>query len=150
MKQDPHAPPLRGSLPPEGADPAWGGPAPDRMTTFSQPGTFNAADAALARWDHDPHALVQVLRETQAVTHWLPRDLLAHTAAALHLTLAHVEGVASFYRFFHLKPVGRVHVLFSDNITDRMRGSDASCWPRLCERLGVAPGRARCAGPIQR
>src|SRR5690606_34220432 len=28
----PHNPPLRGSLPPEGADPAWGGPAPDRMT----------------------------------------------------------------------------------------------------------------------
>jgi putative ABC transport system ATP-binding protein len=26
----PHAPPLRGSLPPGGADPAWGGPAPDR------------------------------------------------------------------------------------------------------------------------
>ena len=26
----PHAPPLRGSLPPEGDDPAWGGPAPDR------------------------------------------------------------------------------------------------------------------------
>jgi anthraniloyl-CoA monooxygenase len=25
----PHAPPLRGSLPPEGAGPAWGGPAPD-------------------------------------------------------------------------------------------------------------------------
>ena len=25
---DPHAPPLRGSLPPEGAGPAWGGPAP--------------------------------------------------------------------------------------------------------------------------
>jgi len=27
---DPHAPPLRGSLPPQGADPAWGGPAPDQ------------------------------------------------------------------------------------------------------------------------
>lgn len=26
----PHAPPPRGSLPTEGADPAWGGPAPDR------------------------------------------------------------------------------------------------------------------------
>jgi lipoprotein-releasing system ATP-binding protein len=26
----PHAPPLRGSLPPKGAGPAWGGPAPDR------------------------------------------------------------------------------------------------------------------------
>ncbi len=29
MFLNPHAPPLRGSLPPEGADPAWGGPAPD-------------------------------------------------------------------------------------------------------------------------
>ena len=29
----PHAPPLRGSLPPKGADPAWGGPAPDRLLT---------------------------------------------------------------------------------------------------------------------
>jgi tRNA(adenine34) deaminase len=28
----PHAPPLRGSLPPEGADPPWGGPAADRMS----------------------------------------------------------------------------------------------------------------------
>ncbi len=29
----PHALPLRGSLPPEGADPAWGGPAPDRHSS---------------------------------------------------------------------------------------------------------------------
>jgi molybdate transport system ATP-binding protein len=28
----PHAPPLRGSLPPTGADSAWGGPAPNRMS----------------------------------------------------------------------------------------------------------------------
>ncbi len=30
---NPHTPPLRGSLPPEGADPAGGGPAPDRTNT---------------------------------------------------------------------------------------------------------------------
>ena len=29
---NPHAPPLRGSLPPPGADPAWGGPVPDRSS----------------------------------------------------------------------------------------------------------------------
>ena len=73
------------------------------------------------------------------MTRWLPRELLAHIARALGSTLAHVEGVAGFYRFFHLRPVGRVHVLFSDNITDRMRGSEALL-VRLCERLGVAPG----------
>ena len=34
---DPHAPPLRGSLPPEGADPAGGGPAPDRQDPHAPP-----------------------------------------------------------------------------------------------------------------
>ncbi|TNF57934.1 MAG: NADP oxidoreductase, partial [Burkholderiales bacterium] len=107
--------------------------------------SVEAADAALARWGHDPHALVQVLRETQAQTQFLPRELLAHIARALGLTTAHVEGVASFYRFFHLRPVGRVRVLFSDNITDRMLGSDA-LMQRLCERLGVAPGEIDAQG----
>jgi [NiFe] hydrogenase diaphorase moiety large subunit len=103
------------------------------------------ADAVLARWAHDPHALVQVLRETQAQTHWLPRELLAHIAQALGLPLAQVEGVATFYRFFHTRPVGRLRVLFSDNITDRLLGSEALLY-RLCERLGVAPGETDAAG----
>ena len=103
------------------------------------------ADKVLAQWGHDPHALVQVLRETQAHTHWLPRELLSHIAQALRLPLAQVEGVATFYRFFHTRPVGRLRVLFSDNITDRMLGSEALL-TRLCERLGVAPGETDAQG----
>lgn len=103
------------------------------------------ADAVLARWQCDPHALVQILRETQALTHWLPHLLLSHIAGALGLTTAQVEGVASFYRFFHTCPVGRVRVLFSDNITDRMLGSDALL-AQLCARLGVAPGEVDAQG----
>jgi [NiFe] hydrogenase diaphorase moiety large subunit len=113
--------------------------------TSGGPHATQAADDAMARWGHDPHALVQVLRETQALTHWLPRDLLSHIGAALGLTKAHVEGVASFYRFFHLQPVGRVRVLFSDNITDRMADSEALL-ARLCERLGVAAGEVDAQG----
>ncbi|MBU0602143.1 MAG: NAD(P)H-dependent oxidoreductase subunit E [Gammaproteobacteria bacterium] len=104
-----------------------------------------AAGTVLARWRQDPHALVQILRETQALTHWLPRPLLAHIARALGLTSAQVEGVAGFYRFFHTRPSGRVRVLFSDNITDRMLGSEALL-ARLCARLGVAPGETDAAG----
>ena len=33
----PHATPLRGSLPPEGADPAWGGPAPESSPHATRP-----------------------------------------------------------------------------------------------------------------
>ncbi|WP_395693799.1 NAD(P)H-dependent oxidoreductase subunit E, partial [Piscinibacter sp.] len=94
-----------------------------------------------------PNSLVQLLREAQAEHGWLPRPLLAALAQELGLTLAHVEGVASFYRFLHLQPVGRLRILFSDNITDRMRGSEA-LMADLCARLGVQPGVMRADGRV--
>jgi [NiFe] hydrogenase diaphorase moiety large subunit len=98
------------------------------------------AGALLARHGQDPHALVQILRELQAQHGWLPRQALAEVAAGLGLTLAHVQGVAGFYRFFHTRPVGEYRILFSDNVTDRMLGSEA-LMADLCRRLGIAPGR---------
>ncbi|MFN7395213.1 MAG: NAD(P)H-dependent oxidoreductase subunit E, partial [bacterium] len=91
--------------------------------------------------------LVQILREVQAHTHWLPRDVLARVAAGLGLTPAVVEGVAGFYRFFHLKPVGRHHLLWSDNVTDRFGGSRELAG-ELCRRLGVAPGQVSADGLV--
>jgi [NiFe] hydrogenase diaphorase moiety large subunit len=99
-----------------------------------------AVDAALARWGGHRHALVQILREVQAATHWLPRPVLARVAAGVGLTPAIVEGVAGFYRFFHLRPVGRYHLLFSDNITDRMLGNQVLAQD-LCRRLWLEPGK---------
>jgi [NiFe] hydrogenase diaphorase moiety large subunit len=95
----------------------------------------------------DPHALVQILRECQALHGWLPRPSLRWLADALGLTLAQVEGVVGFYRFFHTQPVGRWRLLFSDNVTDRLLGSEA-LMADLCRRLGVAPGRVSADGLV--
>ena len=81
-------------------------------------------EALLARHGNAAHRLVQILRELQSQEKWLSRDTLSAVAHTLHLPLAHVEGVAGFYRFFHSSPVGEYRVLFSDNITDRMGGSE--------------------------
>jgi [NiFe] hydrogenase diaphorase moiety large subunit len=101
----------------------------------------------LARHHNDRHALVQLLREFQTVQGWLPRDALSQIAAALGVTLAHVEGVAGFYRFFHTRPVGVYRVLFSDNITDRLLGSEGLLL-ELCQRLKVAPNQMRGDGRV--
>jgi [NiFe] hydrogenase diaphorase moiety large subunit len=106
-----------------------------------------AVQSVLARHGADPHALVQMLRELQEALGWLPRDALATLAAALKVGLAQVEGVAGFYRFLHQQPVGRIRVLFSDNITDRVHGSEA-LMADLCRRLGAAPGRVRGDGVV--
>lgn len=101
----------------------------------------------LIQYGSDPHALVQILRELQAAEGWLPRDQLGQIAEALGLTLAHVQGVAGFYRFFHTQPVGSYRVLFSDNITDRMAGSEALL-QQLCRRLHIEPGQMRADGRV--
>ena len=107
----------------------------------------DAIDAVLSQLGRDKHALVQVLREVQAPLGWLPRESLAFIAAELGLTLAHVEGVATFYRFFHTRPVGEFRVLFSDNVTDRMQGS-VGLLADLCRRLGVERGQVRSDGRV--
>jgi [NiFe] hydrogenase diaphorase moiety large subunit len=106
-----------------------------------------AIDAALVRWDHRRDALVQVLREVQATTHWLSPSVLAGIADGLGLTPAIVEGVASFYRFFQLRPAARLQLLWSDNVTDRHLGSRALA-AELCRRLGVEPGRVSADGAV--
>ncbi len=101
----------------------------------------------MPQYPRHPNSLVQLLREAQEQHGWLPRPLLADLARELGLTLAQVEGVASFYRFFHLQPVGRWRVLFSDNITDRLLGSEA-LMADLCQRLRVKPGEMRADGRV--
>jgi len=100
-----------------------------------------AVESALRRHGQRRDALVQILREVQAESGWLPRELIARIAAGVGLTPAIVEGVASFYRFLHLRPVGRYHFLWSDNVTDRMLGSRMLA-RELCRLLGVRRGEA--------
>jgi [NiFe] hydrogenase diaphorase moiety large subunit len=88
----------------------------------------------------DPGMLVQILREAQEVLGYLPAAALTAIARAVGLPRARVEGVAGFYSFLHLQPVGRYRVLFSDNITDRMLGS-VELMDRLCNRLWIERGK---------
>jgi [NiFe] hydrogenase diaphorase moiety large subunit len=111
------------------------GPAPD------------AVARVLHRHGKRREALVQILREVQAESGWLPRELIARIAAGVGLTPAIVEGVASFYRFLYLRPVGRYHFLWSDNVTDRMLGSRMLA-RELCRLLGVHRGPPAGTGAL--
>ena len=99
-----------------------------------------ALDRALASHGGEPTLLVQILRVAQEVDGWLPPATITYIATRLGLPRAQVEGVAGYYAFLHLAPVGRYHVLFSDNVTDRMAGSEALL-DRLCRNLWIERGK---------
>jgi [NiFe] hydrogenase diaphorase moiety large subunit len=94
----------------------------------------------LSQWGHDPTGLVQVLREVQEEFGCLPRPALALIARLLRIPYSRVTGVASFYSFLVVDPHGAYRVLFSDNITDRMAGSER-LMEAMCHRLWVEPGK---------
>jgi len=94
----------------------------------------------LSQWGHDPTGLVQVLREVQEEFGCLPRPALALIARLLRIPYSRVTGVASFYSFLVVDPHGAYRVLFSDNITDRMAGSER-LMEAMCHRLWAEPGK---------
>ncbi len=96
----------------------------------------------------DPTRLVQILRDAQRECgNWLPPRVITEIATGLGLPRARVEGVAGFYAFLHLAPVGRFHLLVSDNVTDRFAGGRELAGA-LCQRLSVKRGRVRSDGRV--
>ena len=95
---------------------------------------------AVGAWGCEPTRLLQVLRETQESLGYLPELALERMSAALGVSIARVRGVVAFYSFLYAEPQGEYRVLFSDNVTDRMRGSEARL-RELSQRLWVESGK---------
>ena len=94
----------------------------------------------VSRWGHDPTGLVQILREVHEEFGCLPGPALTLIARLLRIPFSRAKGVASFYSFLNDEPLGNYRVLFSDNITDRMAGSER-LMEAMCHRLWVEPGK---------
>lgn len=96
-------------------------------------------ESILHRHGRDGTRLVQILREVQDALGWLSPGTLTLVAQGIGWPRARVESTAGFYSFFHTRPRGEYRILFSDNITDRMLGSQ-DLMQSLCKQLWLAPG----------
>lgn len=112
---------------------------PDNELNFDTSGTA-WLDQSIQRHESDSSQVLQILRELQERFGHIPRQAISILANQLAIPRAHIESVASFYSFLHLKPHGEYRVLFSDNITDRMLGSQA-LMDLMCQQLWLQPGK---------
>ncbi|MBI5891144.1 MAG: NAD(P)H-dependent oxidoreductase subunit E [Nitrosomonadales bacterium] len=106
---------------------------------------FNASgqvwlDKLVVQHASDASRLLQILLQVQERFGYIPHQAISRLAEKLTIPLARIESVASFYSFLHLQPHGEYRVLFSDNITDRMLGSQA-LMDQMCQLLWLQPGR---------
>ena len=78
---------------------------------------------------------------------WLPTESFEEVGAALGLTPAYCQAVASFYDMFHLAPVGRHMIEVCTNLSCALSGAQQVVEAFEAE-LGVAPGETTEDGEI--
>jgi [NiFe] hydrogenase diaphorase moiety large subunit len=109
-------------------------PSVERVTGF--------VAGLLADRGGDPEHLLQHLIAIQHELSHVPETAIERLAAELGVTRTQIRAAIDFYAFLHASPRGDFDILFSDNITDRMLGSQALV-TQLCAALGVQPGEPR-------
>jgi NADH:ubiquinone oxidoreductase subunit E len=60
--------------------------------------------------DHEESYLIAVLHKVQGLYGYLPKDIMDEVADLMNIPTAHIWGVATFYHYFNLKPIGK-HVV---------------------------------------
>ena len=88
------------------------------------------------RYPERQAAVMPVLWMAQKKWGWLSLPVMQAVAEALDLTLAHVQGVATFYTMYWKKPMGKKHVQVCTNISCMLRGGE-QIYHHVKDRLGI-------------
>ena len=101
---------------------------------------YDALDAAIARHQGEPGALMPVLQEAQNIFGYVPQDVQQIIADGLGTTLAEVYGVATFYAQFSLEPKGQYVVGVCLGTACYVKGSQ-KVLDKLSEELKIPVGK---------
>ncbi|GBE30001.1 NADP-reducing hydrogenase subunit HndA [bacterium BMS3Bbin04] len=98
-----------------------------------------ATDEILAHYPLEEASLIMVLQELNDQLNWLPPKALERVAKKLNVPFGKVQGVATFYRAFSLKPKGKKTVKVCTGTACHVRGASMLV-DELKRSLEVEPG----------
>jgi len=75
--------------------------AQDKMTTLRE------FMAEVSKKDYAESYLIAVLHKAQELFGYVPRQVMDDASEALQIPTAHIWGVATFYHYFNLEPIGQ-------------------------------------------
>src|SRR5579863_6686454 len=104
-------------------------------------------EAAIVRYNANPHYLLQILRDAQSELGWISPETTRRVAARLDIPRTRIDSLVRFYAFLHDTPAGAYRLRLSDNVTDRMQGSEAQL-QRFLAAFGVACGETSADGLV--
>jgi len=89
--------------------------------------------------------LISVLHKVQDKFGYLPKEKMEAVAQLMQIPAARVSGVASFYHYFRLKPVGKLIISVCLGTACHVKGADLVA-KKLEEELGIKFGETTTDG----
>lgn len=96
----------------------------------------NETKAILNQYKQDKDNLVQVLNEVQDKFGYIPEKAQAEISEYLHIPMAEIYGVITFYSRFTLKPKGKYSISICMGTACFVKGSE-KILERAKEKLGI-------------
>jgi NADH-quinone oxidoreductase subunit E len=96
-------------------------------------------EAKLADYPNTQAVAIEAMLIVQRHQGWVSDEKLRALAELLRLSVADLDGVATFYNLIRRRPVGRHVVLLCDSVSCWVMGADR-IRDQLCTRLGTALG----------
>lgn len=95
--------------------------------------------AILEKCEKTEESLIQALQDIQRATGYVPAQAMKQVAEALDVPVARVYSVATFYKAFNLKPVGRKRLRVCLGTACHIRGGP-EIMNELMRLLNIQPG----------
>ncbi len=97
-------------------------------------------EPALAVLEEDKTKLIAAMQMAQQAYGYLPQEVMQQLADAAGVGLAKVYGIATFYSFFKLEPVGTYEIMLCQGTACHVNGAD-SIVTAIEQELGITAGQ---------
>ncbi len=104
-------------------------------------------EAEFPRYPDRQSVCIDAMQIVQKHRGWVSDEALADIAALLGMSLADLDGVASFYNLIYRRPVGRHVIHVCDSVSCWIMGYDG-IRQHLFDRLGISYGETTADGRV--
>jgi NADH-quinone oxidoreductase subunit E len=102
-------------------------------------------DEALEECGRTEGSLITILQKAQDIYGYLPREIIEHIADSMKLKAAKVYGVATFYKQFRFRPVGKYQIMLCKGTACHVNGAK-DIEDAVYGELGISDGGTTADG----
>ena len=109
------------------------------MTEFKSGVDLSLMEGVLRQYQEDATSLIMILQQAQSIYGYLPQEVIYHVAQCTGNSPAKVMGVATFYSYFRLQPMGTYQIMLCDGTACHVNGSER-IRTAITQELGIHNG----------